>query len=240
MSSQSPSALLERETRAELNSVDELYLAESKLAGGVGEAARGVRAELERGDRAGFFADLAELGTRAELLAGLGGRIVGFSPLSFSKRRSPACFCSFVLVSIFGGVLVSPTPAGGDLEGAGAAAAGGAAGLSADAGADEKPISIGGSESSSGLLLFGLSSGSGSALTFKSRSNSAAMARVCLDWAACRDLGLPSRERAFMDRHFPTGQRSNGMFSTHVGLYTKGLEVSIYTCVCSGLCRLQL
>ena len=177
MSSQSPSALLERETRAELNPVDELYLAESKLARGVGEAARGVRAELERGDSAEFFADLAELGTRAELLAGLGGRIVGFSPLSFSKRR----FCSFVLVSIFGGVLESPTPAGGDLEGAGAAAAGGAAGLS-DAGADEKPISIGGSESSSGLLLFGLSSGSGSALTFKSRSNSASMARVCLDW----------------------------------------------------------
>jgi hypothetical protein len=80
------------------------------------------------------------------------------------------------------------------LEGAGAAAAGGAAGLSADAGADEKPISIGGSESSSGLLLFGLSSGSGSALTFKSRSTSASMARVCLDWPAIRDLGLPSRE----------------------------------------------
>jgi hypothetical protein len=112
------------------------------------------------------------------------------------------------------------------LEGAGAAAAGGAAGLSADAGADEKPISIGGSESSSGLLLFGLSSGSGSALTFKSRSNSASMARVCLDWLASRDLGLPSRERAFMDHHFPTGQRSNGMFSLWlVYKRSRGLDV---------------
>ena len=213
MSSHSPSDLLERELRAVLNPVDELYLAESKLARGVCEAARGVRAELERGVRAEL-----ERGDRAELfadLAGLGGRIVGFSLLSFSKRRSPACFCSFVLESIFGGVLVSPTPAGGDLEGTGAAAAGGAALLSAGAGADENPISMGGSESSSGLLLFGLSSGSGSALTFKSRSNSASMARVRLDGPAPR-FRLTPCVRDFRDRHFPTGQGSNGCSLTRL------------------------